>query len=580
MGFRAWLEKQAPDFLLTGQRFPFAILFAALTTVVAIGALNGVDGMRDEAWGRAALGFATAAVLAVAGVCFAESRPEARIFGVVLKYGLPIAVAAAFQITDTGWFVPYALPAVAVLWLSVSPFTRVERGAPREEVQNRFWWVNFQAFATAVIAAAAFLIVALGLAAIERSLGILFGIETGQVFYNWVLPFAGLFLTPVYWLSTLPRLSAYRAEELQRPDFLPRAFGFLGQFVLVPLLLIYGLILLAYTAQIVVTQNLPQGMIGWMVLGFVVIGAATWLVLHPPFMRSRALVRLFRRWWFWLTLIPLALFFIAVWTRVDAYGLTDERVLLAAGGVWAAVLALVFIVGRGDIRLIPALAGLLLLLVSVGPWNYANLPLAQQTMRLDALLMQPGKGGASFPPDWTPEQVAKAASIVDFLASAPAGEAKLAELLERYGMKSRAVTSASVLEELGYQHPAYTVPVTGIAAQRDSLTQQVDVSATPILLGGLTIYAAGQATVAGLNFEIVANQFRILGQTAPETDLTEWIARQPEGALVDPWIDFAIGERKYRYVIDYMTADLAESGQRTLTYLGGTLFASAPTPTP
>lgn len=580
MGFRAWLEKQAPDFLLTGQRFPFAILFAALTTVVAIGALNGVDGMRDEVWGRAALGFATAAVLAVAGVYFAESRPEARVFGAVLKYGLPIAVAATFQITDTGWFVPYALPAVAVLWLSVSPFTRVERGAPREEVQNRFWWVNFQAFATAVIAAAAFLIVALGLAAIERSLGILFGIETGQVFYNWVLPFAGLFLTPVYWLSTLPRLSAYRAEELQRPDFLPRAFGFLGQFVLVPLLLIYGLILLAYTAQIVVTQNLPQGMIGWMVLGFVSIGAATWLVLHPPFMRSRALVRLFRRWWFWLTLIPLALFFIAVWTRVDAYGLTDERVLLAAGGVWAAVLALVFIVGRGDIRLIPALAGLLLLLVSVGPWNYANLPLAQQTMRLDALLMQPGKGGASFPPDWTPEQVAKAASIMDFLASAPAGEAKLAELLERYGMKSRAVTSASVLEELGYQHPAYTVPVTGIAAQRDSLTQQVDVSATPILLGGLTIYAAGQATVAGLNFEIVANQFRILGQTAPETDLTEWIARQPEGALVDPWIDFAIGERKYRYVIDYMTADLAESGQRTLTYLGGTLFASAPTPTP
>jgi hypothetical protein len=580
MGFRAWLEKQAPDFLLTGQRFPFAILFAALTTVVAIGALNGVDGMRDEVWGRAALGFATAAVLAVAGVYFAESRPEARVFGAVLKYGLPIAVAAAFQVTDTGWFVPYALPAVAVLWLSVSPFTRVERGAPREEVQNRFWWVNFQAFATAVIAAAAFLIVALGLAAIERSLGILFGIETGQVFYNWVLPFAGLFLTPVYWLSTLPRLSAYCAEELQRPDFLPRAFGFLGQFVLVPLLLIYGLILLAYTAQIVVTRNLPQGMIGWMVLGFVVIGAATWLVLHPPFMRSRALVRLFRRWWFWLTLIPLALFFIAVWTRVDAYGLTDERVLLATGGVWAAVLALVFIVGRGDIRLIPALAGLLLLLVSVGPWNYANLPLAQQTMRLDALLMQPGKGGASFPPDWTPEQVAKAASIMDFLANSPAGEAKLAELLERYGMKSRAVTSASVLEELGYQHPAYTVPVTGIAAQRDSLTQQVDVSATPILLGGLTIYAAGQATVAGLNFEIVANQFRILGQTAPETDLTEWIARQPEGALVDPWIDFAIGERKYRYVIDYMTADLAESGQRTLTYLGGTLFASAPTPTP
>lgn len=580
MGFRAWLEKQAPDFLSTGQRFPFAILFAALTTIVVIAAINGVDGMREELWARAALGCATAAVLAVAGVYFAESRPEARLVGAILKYALPIAVAAAFQITDTAWFVPYALPAVAVLWLSVSPFTRIERGAPREEVQNRFWWVNFQAFATAVIAAAAFLIVALGLAAIERSLGILFGLETGQVFYNWVLPITGLFFTPVYWLSTLPRLSGYRAEELERPDFLPRAFGFLGQFVLVPLLLIYGLILLAYTLQIVVTQKLPEGMIGWMVLGFVTVGAATWLVLHPPFMRSRALARLFRNWWFWLTLIPLALFFIAVWTRVEAYGLTDERMLLTAGGIWATVLALAFILGRGDIRLIPALAGAILLLLSVGPWNYANLPLAQQATRLDALLMQPGKGGASFPPEWTPEQVAKAASIMDYLGSSPAGDAKLAELLQRYGMKSQAVTSASVLEELGYQHPAYTVPVTAIAAQRDSLTQQVDVSATPILLGGLTIYGAGQATVAGLNFVIEANQFRILNQTEPVTDLTEWIARQPGGALVDPWIDFVIGDRKYRYVIDSMSADLSESGQRTLTYLGGTLFASTPMPTP
>jgi len=580
MGFLAWLERQAPDFLLTWQRFWFAIVLAALTTAVVLAEINNIGWLRFDGNERTFLGLATGAVLAVAGVYFAESRPEARLTGVMLKYLLPIAGVAVFQIRDPAWVVPYALPAVAVFWLSVSPFTRIERGAPRAEVQNRFWWVNFQAFTTAVIAAIAFLLISLGLFAIERSLSVLFGVATDQLFYRWVLPFTGVFLVPVYWLSTLPQLSAYRAEELERPDFLPRAFGFLGQFVLVPLLLIYSLILLAYTGQIVITQKLPEGMIGWMVLGFVVIGAAAWLVLHPPFMRNRTLVRVFRTWWFWLTLIPLGLFFIAVSIRIEAYGLTDERMLLVAGGIWASVLAAVFLVGRGDIRLIPALAGLILLLVSIGPWNYANLPLAQQTMRLDTLLMQPGKGGSSFPPDWTPEQVAKAASIMDFLASSPAGDPKLAELLQRYGLKSRAVTSASVLEELGYKHPTYTVPVTGIAAQRDSLTQQVDVSATPILLGSLTIYAAGQATVAGLSFEIGANKFRILNQTAPETDLTGWIARQPEGALVDPWIDFAIGDRQYRYVIDYMTADLAEGGQRTLTYLGGTLFASTPKPTP
>ncbi|MDB5540171.1 MAG: hypothetical protein JWQ89_1898, partial [Devosia sp.] len=564
MDLRAWLEKQAPDFLQTAQRFPFAILLAALTTAVVIGAINGVGWLEGEVWARAALGLATGAVFAVAGVYFAESRPETRLAGLVLKYVLPIAVVAAFQITDITWFVPFAIPAVAILWLSVSPFTRIERGAPREEVQNRFWWVNFEAFTTAIIAAVAFLIIALGIAAIERSLSILFGLGTGDLFYKWVLPFTGLFLNPVYWLSTLPRLSAYRAEELERPDFLPRAFGFLGQFVLVPLLIIYALILLAYTAQIVVTQRLPEGMIGWMVLGFVVVGAATWLVLHPPFIRTRPLVRFFLRFWFWLTLIPLGLFFVAVWIRIDAYGLTDQRLLLLAGGLWAAILAVVHLIGRGDIRLIPALAGVIMLLLSVGPWNYANLPIAQQSMRLEALLSQPGKAGASFPPDWTPRQVASAAAIIDYLQYSPGGGAKLAALLTRYGMhfEPGTDTTSSVLAALGYSLST-PLPPTSMTAQRNPLKQQVDVAATPILLGDLTVYA-GQAPNFGLVFELADTRFQVLKGSAVVVDieLSPWLAKQSEGSMVDPWIDFAICNRQFRYVIDSLSADLSDAGRR------------------
>ncbi|KQW77096.1 hypothetical protein ASC89_18000 [Devosia sp. Root413D1] len=614
MGFRAWLEKQAPDFLSTGQRFPFAILFAALTTIIVIGAINGVDWMRDEQWARAALGCATAAVLAVAGVYFAESRPEARFVGAILKYALPIAVAAAFQITDIAWFVPYALPAVAVLWLSVSPFTRIERGAPREEVQNRFWWVNFQAFATAVIAAAAFLIVALGLAAIERSLGILFGLETGQVFYNWVLPLTGLFFTPVYWLSTLPRLSGYRAEELQRPDFLPRAFGFLGQFVLVPLLLIYGLILLAYTLQIVVTQKLPEGMIGWMVLGFVTVGAATWLVLHPPFMRSRALVRVFRTWWFWLTLVPLALFFVAVWTRVDAYGLTEERMLLAAGGVWAAVLAAVFLIGRGDIRLVPTLAGLILLLVSVGPWNYRSLPMQQQLGKLDALVMNAGADRSLSPPrpDWTGAEIAQATAIIDYLSDSAEGRAGVRQVMGTYGVTWPADRdgSAEVLPALGF------APHGSMLAQHNSTIWRrvtaVPVAATPFYLGQVSILQPGSTVSTFMRWtdqegsehvnttregggeialSIDDGQLRIEalpgapasgGLVPVVVSLAAFAARQTDDYLVEPWIDFTFAETNYRLALD--TAGLERVADREdlqVNGLLGQLFADRPPmPTP
>lgn len=586
MNLRAWLEKQAPDFLLTGQRFPFAILLAALTTAVVIGAINGPEWMRQEVWSRAALGLATAAVLAVAGVYFAESRPEARVTGSILKYALPVAVAAAFQITDIAWFVPYVIPAVAILWLSVSPFTRIERGAPREEMQNRFWWVNFQAFATAVIAAAAFLIIALGLGAIERSLSILFWLETGQVFYNWVLPFTGLFLTPVYWLSTLPHVSAYRAEELEQADFLPRAFGFLGQFVLVPLLLIYALILLAYTAQILITQKLPEGMIGWMVLGFVVIGAATWLLLHPPFVRTRPLVRLFRTWWFWLTLIPLALFFVAVWIRIDAYGLTDERMLLAAGGVWATGLAAIYLLGRGDIRLIPALAGIVLLVLSVGPWNYAHLPVGSQALRLDAVVMNAGADKSASPPrgDWNAAEIAEARGIIDYLTGSREGQRAVREVMGRYGVTWDSAQDGSyvVLEALGVSEPTVDGLPRYATLWRD-FTAPVDVSAMPYLIRPVSIYGDAVLDASPVRFEAKSGELWVGAQAAaPEAltklDLAAWLAQQDGSYLASPWLDFAVNGRHYRLAVESLTFDRGEgnAGPRTLSTIIGQLFSDRP----
>lgn len=585
MGFRAWLEKQAPDFLLTWQRFWFAILLALANTLVVIEALNQVAWLQHEQWMRAAAGLATGAVLAVAGVYFSESRPTARIAGLLLSYALPLAAIGAFQVTDTAWIVPWALPAISLLWLSVSPFTRIERGAPRAEQQDRFWWVNQQAIATAVIAAAAALIIGLGIAAIERSLSILFGLETGQIFYNTVLPFVGLFLAPVYWLATLPRLSAYRAGELDRVDFLPLSIGFIGQFILVPLLVIYALILVAYAAQIAITQKLPQGMIGWMVLGFVVTGAATWLIVHPAFMRSRPLVRLFRAWWFWLTLAPLVLFFIAVWVRVDAYGLTAERILLLAGGVWAALLALVFIVGRGDIRLIPALAGAILLLLSVGPWNYSYLAQSTQALRLEALVMNAGADKSASPPrgDWSAEEIAEARGIIDYLTGSREGQRAVREVMGKYGVTWDAAQDGSyvVLEALGISQPSTDGDPRLATLFRDFDGAPVDVTATPYLIRPVGLYGDTAVALPPLRFVMSGGAVRVgpAGSTDEDLqplDLTAWLARQSSGFLVTPWIDFTVAGRGYRLVLQSASFDRGESdaGPYVLNGLEGQLFSA------
>lgn len=608
MGFKTWLERQAPDFVDTWQRFPLAIVMAALNAAIVIGAINEQAWLQQEVWARAALGLATGAVFAVAGVYFVESRPEDRRWGVVLKYLLPLGAIALFEITDVTWFVPYALPAVALLWLSVSPFTRPGRGEEREAQQGRFWIINHQALATAAIAAGAFAIISLGFLVIERSLSVLFGYETGAFFYRWLLPFTGLFLSPVYWLATLPKLSEVDPRATERPEFIGKAVGFLGQFVLVPLLFIYGLILLAYTAQIIVTQKLPQGMIGWMVMGFVIVGAATWLVLHPKFMRGKPLVKLFRRLWFWLTLVPLGLFFFAVWVRVDAYGFTSERMLLAAGGVWAVGVAAIFLMRRGDIRIIPALAGVILLALSAGPWNYANLPLQQQLTRLDALVMNAGADKTATPPrgGWSTEEVAEARGIIDYLDGSREGREAVRQAMAKYGVTWDADRDGSyvVLEamgldpDLGYDYPRYTT------RWRSAVTTPVPVAATPFYLQPVTIYGSGSQVIATLQWAgegpaaetpttppVPSMSLRdghlvieVIG-TVPETttlvdvDLAGFAARQKNDVLAEPWIDFAYAGTNYRIAVESASFVDADGGK--VESISGQLFGSrVTTPTP
>jgi len=574
MDFRARFEKLAPDVLETLRRFPLAAIFLALTTAILLAGINSWITEQEELWGRLAIGLATGAIFAVAGTLFIESRPAARPLGLVLAYAVPFLAVGLLQIRDTYWFVPYALPLIAIFWLSVSAFTRVGRGQARADNENRFWWFNHQAVATAIIAATGFALIGLGIAAIERSVALLFGFESGSLFYMFVLPVVGVFFTPLYWLSTLPRLSAYDERALIEPDFISRAIGFLGQFILTPLLLAYALILLAYTVQIIILQHMPDGMLGWMVLGFTITGAATWLVLHPPFMRSRGLVRLFRRYWFWLTIIPLILYALAVYIRIDAYGLTSQRILLVAGGLWAGALTLIYLTGRGDIRLIPALAGLALTLLSIGPWNIENGPKLAQAARLDHALQ-----AAGVPPVWTPELAARVESSLTFLAN-NGGKDQLTTILPRHGVAYSADTT--ILDEVRTKLnlPSESPAVAGVN-QFTSFrlnASTIDVSATPILIGKVNIWTGSPTNIADMSLSLDGPNLVVTrnGKAVAEIDLTVWAAKQPMDYLIEPFIDFTVDTTDYRLAIDdaaIVTAALPTT-TRSIQNLTAILFAN------
>ncbi len=579
----SWLQRLAPDVAATVRRFPFAIVLAAFATAAFLMGANVNQWLDSEGWFRLFLGFATAAVCAVAGVYFAESRPQARRTAIVLAYALPVAVIALCQVRDGGWVVPFALPAASILWLSVSPFTRLGHGEERAEQQRRFWWINQRAVATAALAALAFLVIAIGVVAVERSLSVLFGIESSDLFYRWVLPFVGLFLVPVYWLATLPRMGDYDATDMERPDFIASAVGFLGEFVLAPFLGIYALILLAYTVQIAITQKLPTGTIGWMVLGFVVAGAATWLVLYPPFLDRKPLVRLFRRAWFWLTLIPLALFFLAVWIRVDAYGLTTERLLLVSGGVWGAILSVVFLIGRGDIRLIPALAGGILLVLSFGPWSYLAWPDHDQGARLSRLLSDVKDPTASVAtPDWDAEEQARARSAVDYLFGSDHGKQTLERVLLDHGFvwEGSWTDPGLLMRDLGYPDGAVSQDVVNYAPRANDVP--VDVSPTPFYIGHQEVWS-GAVPRDLLGFNLTLNNEGALevyrdGTRLSVVDLAGWAAAQRPDQLTTPWIDFTAEGVNFRIVLtsaSWRREGEGATARAVVTGLVGLLFADS-----
>lgn len=578
----------SPDIERTVRRFAFALILGAFATLVLLGLINDWAGPVHEDTGIRLLGgLAIAAIAAAAGQLFGESRPERRIAGMILTYAVPLALFLLFQLDDSRYlFGPPLLPAL-IMWLSVAAFLP-RAGQERARQQDMFWWLNHRAAASGAIALIAFLIIAVGTIAIERSLAILFGLQTDALFYNYILPVVGGFLVPAYWLATLPTIEQYDEQDLAEPDFISRAVGFLGQFILVPLLLAYVLILYAYALQIVLTGSLPQGTLGWMVLAFTVTGAATVLVLHPVFMRERLIVRLFRAWWFWLTLVPILLFTLAVFIRVDAYGLTPQRVLLIYGGLWAALLSLLFLIPRtADIRWIPALGGLFLLLAAAGPLNVDNLSNWSQAARLSDTLSAAGFT-AGEAPDWTPEQAQTARGGLEYLATSSDWRAQqqLQNILNEHGVDIPAGRTdiAAIAEQL-HLPPASAAAGTYVSAYRDTGIP-ADVGGTPLYLGAVYASAAEIPSISGpLNLRLSGTEL-LLHDAEGETVQTR-VALDPllqtdsSGQPTDlPSLDFNIDGVRYRIIVESVGWRISEAGEVSADHLSGQLFADRGPPRP
>jgi hypothetical protein len=145
-------------------------------------------------------------------------------------------------------------------------------------------------------------------------------------------------------------------EYLEKDGSYPVVLKFFTQFILIPLLLIYAVILYFYSAKILFRWELPEGWVSYLVLAYSIVGILALLLVHPLKDDSaKSWVKIFSKV-FYFSLLPLiVLLFTAIFTRLLQYGFTEARYYVLLLAVWLLCVVLYFIfVRRPGIKFIPA----------------------------------------------------------------------------------------------------------------------------------------------------------------------------------------------------------------------------------
>ncbi|WP_257658270.1 DUF4153 domain-containing protein [Parapedobacter lycopersici] len=244
----------------------------------------------------------------------------------------------------------------------------------------RFWIFNktlFLRFFTALLySATLYAGITLAIYGIQE----LFNLSVPSNLYQqlFVLIFVGF--NTLFFLAGVPQIQPQAAHEHDYPKGL-RVFA---QYVLIPLMTVYLAILFIYELNILLSWQLPKGVVASLILGYAVFGTLALLLVWPLKDREKnRWVQLFTRF-FYITLIPLILLLaLAIYKRVANYGVTEERYILIALGIWLTGITTYFLLSKHPkIYIIPISLCVIALLGAFGPQSASSVAERSQQRRL------------------------------------------------------------------------------------------------------------------------------------------------------------------------------------------------------
>ena len=250
---------------------------------------------------------------------------------------------------------------------------------------NGFWNYNkalFLRFLTALLYSA-FLYVGLVMALL--ALKTLFEVKIpDELFWELFIVIGGVFNT-WFFAAGVP----LDFEKLDKVTSYPKGLKIFSQYVLLPLLFLYLLILYGYGMKIILSGDWPEGIVSYMIMVVAVLGVLAMLLIYPYALHSEnQWIRKVNKGYYLLLLPLLILLFLAIGMRLGDYGFTINRYFILVTGIWLTVVCIYFLSGRNNIKFIPLSLALLLLFISMGPWGVFSVSEESQLSRLKAVLQE------------------------------------------------------------------------------------------------------------------------------------------------------------------------------------------------
>ena len=381
MGLAARLEKLVPDLATALMRFPvsaaISVMLCAYVNLVAVGGSFDDDGY-------VIAGAAAAFIASGAAHFFAEGR------GLSRGTGLLISFAAAVIAAALGYFIKVFDTNLLYLFAGLIPVLMIAPYLKDNAKQGAIWLFNLRLGLAALLAVIVAALFAAGLSAIVEALNFLFDAGIDSNLHERIWGTAASLVAPIYGLSLMPRDLDEEVDITgQKDTLLARGVSVLVNYVLVPVIVVYAVILHAYAVKIVLEQNLPKGQIATMVTIFALGGTGAWLIAWPWREAGTRVLRWFMSYWFWLTIVPAVLLAIAIWRRISDYGITPDRYGIVLVAIWVAALTayLAYRRNRADMRAILGGIAVLLLVGSVGPLGANGLTISSQVTRFEKFLI-------------------------------------------------------------------------------------------------------------------------------------------------------------------------------------------------